>query len=1020
MARLAVPIAAVAAFVYLNTLPAKFAFDDNFAVLSNGDILHPGQPLWKLFVHDFWGQDIRSAGSHKSYRPVAIICMRWQRQIGDLMQPSKRLLGRPQSPDPMVFHACNLLLHALMTLMVYRLTEDLASMRKGLWQSPNWSTSPQRQPAEALSYEDWLCSSTDTEAAISALLFAVHPVHTEAVAGVVGQAELLSALLSGCAFLLYCRAVYTTQAVSIRMDNALAPGLAGKLPGNKQNAGQMRHWLLLVASMALIWASALTKEIGITAVVLMAATDLLLVTPLPPSTTCAEILSSTPQGTKKGPDVRQAASHVQLKHNHSLQSPVERGSSGQSSPTPSQGMAGALIAMAGGLRLLRLCILAVVVGMYVGLRTFLAGDHLVRIYRKVENPIPFIGPLPRVLTTGFLHAHYATMLLLPTRLSADWSFACVPPLEHLIDPRNLATVFLYAALVWAMAHPTFEILHSVHGATKTAFRQQRLQRAVSASRMGSQGMQERSQGIDEGSQGSKEGCHGKGAANLHGRWRLTVIAGLILAPFLPASNVLFYVGTFVAERLLYVPSVGVCMLAAHVITSAGHLASSPPGESRSGLQQWTMRKRVALGFVAILVLGWSCQTFLRNWDWVDEETLFRAANKVCPDSAKVQLNLGILERRHLNWRAALKNFRRAQVIEPGYCDPTYWIGLTLINEGRNTQTGIEKLEEAVGCHWTVGPAMQALSQVYQPTPGGTPGRPPGDTRINPEVLQRWARVLLRPGVDRVGLACDLLEQAAYTKALAGSNVKPLNTGTMSACTLRFQNTSMAASSQNVEELFRIQRCVRARASLMEEIKEHGTKSDGAKIAIAAYLQQAADCRHAADDASTTSSTGVKDEQSPFGGAMRSSPAHMLLIHHVQKADAEDAWLQREWGEVLALEDRLPEAARHFQAAGMLLAQQISSLAQGQPIKLSASHHALPHGAPAQHLQAHVEACQAAFSRLVRVAEVTGEQEMYCQSQKMLCDSYQLAASVLTGQAASLAHTEAQQCYHAVQRLAMCQ
>ena len=49
--------------------------------------------------------------------------------------------------------------------------------------------------------------STDTEAAISALLFAVHPVHTEAVAGVVGQAELLSALLSGCAFITYRQAV---------------------------------------------------------------------------------------------------------------------------------------------------------------------------------------------------------------------------------------------------------------------------------------------------------------------------------------------------------------------------------------------------------------------------------------------------------------------------------------------------------------------------------------------------------------------------------------------------------------------------------------------------------------------------------------------------------------------------------------------------------------------------------------------------------------------------------------------
>ena len=63
--------------------------------------------------------------------------------------------------------------------------------------------------------------------------------------------------------------------------------------------------------------------------------------------------------------------------------------------------------------------------------------------------------------------------------------------------------------------------------------------------------------------------------------------------------------------------------------------------------------------------------------------------QVCPKSAKVQLNLGILERRHLHWHEALQHFRRAQAIEPSYCDPTYWIGLTLINEGRDPQTGIQ-------------------------------------------------------------------------------------------------------------------------------------------------------------------------------------------------------------------------------------------------------------------------------------------------------------------------------------------
>ena len=39
-----------------------------------------------------------------------------------------------------------------------------------------------------------------------------------------------------------------------------------------------------------------------------------------------------------------------------------------------------------------------------------------------------------------------------------------------------------------------------------------------------------------------------------------------VAPFLPASNIFFYVGTFIGERLLYLPSVGFCMLVANLGT----------------------------------------------------------------------------------------------------------------------------------------------------------------------------------------------------------------------------------------------------------------------------------------------------------------------------------------------------------------------------------------------------------------------------------------------------------------------
>ena len=37
---------------------------------------------------------------------------------------------------------------------------------------------------------------------------------------------------------------------------------------------------------------------------------------------------------------------------------------------------------------------------------------------------------------------------------------------------------------------------------------------------------------------------------------------LQVAPFFPASNMMFYVGTFIGERLLYCPSIGFCLLSA--------------------------------------------------------------------------------------------------------------------------------------------------------------------------------------------------------------------------------------------------------------------------------------------------------------------------------------------------------------------------------------------------------------------------------------------------------------------------
>ena len=45
-----------------------------------------------------------------------------------------------------------------------------------------------------------------------------------------------------------------------------------------------------------------------------------------------------------------------------------------------------------------------------------------------------------------------------------------------------------------------------------------------------------------------------------------------------------------------------------------------------------------------------------------------------------------------------------------------------------------------------------------------------------------------------------------------------------------------------------------------------------------------------------------------------SNGHMLAVHRLHAADAEDAWLQREWGEIQVAQGNLNQAATHFEVS----------------------------------------------------------------------------------------------------------
>jgi tetratricopeptide (TPR) repeat protein len=103
------------------------------------------------------------------------------------------------------------------------------------------------------------------------------------------------------------------------------------------------------------------------------------------------------------------------------------------------------------------------------------------------------------------------------------------------------------------------------------------------------------------------------------------LLGFSALTLLPAANLVVMSGTIMAERLLYLPSVG---FAAAVAIGIHGLAR------RLGLRPWVAA--VALGTICV---AYGARTYQRNPDWQDDETLFGSAVEAAPHSFRTHLSL---------------------------------------------------------------------------------------------------------------------------------------------------------------------------------------------------------------------------------------------------------------------------------------------------------------------------------------------------------------------------------------------
>lgn len=150
-------------YFFFSFLYFTFAFFFNIssssrAIKTNQDLL-PETPWTHIFYNDFWGTLLTHSGSHKSYRPLCTLSFRLNHAIGGL--------------NPWSYHLVNVLLHAAVTGL-------FTSFSKALLGDGCWTF-------------------------LAGLMFASHPIHTEAVAGIVGRADVGASLFFLLSLLCYMK-----------------------------------------------------------------------------------------------------------------------------------------------------------------------------------------------------------------------------------------------------------------------------------------------------------------------------------------------------------------------------------------------------------------------------------------------------------------------------------------------------------------------------------------------------------------------------------------------------------------------------------------------------------------------------------------------------------------------------------------------------------------------------------------------------------------------------------------------
>ena len=245
-------------------------------------------------------------------------------------------------------------------------------------------------------------------------------------------------------------------------------------------------------------------------------------------------------------------------------------------------------------------------------------------FTSVANPLIGEDLSVRLLTASSIFGHYLRIFAWPNPLSPDYSFDSIPVIRAATDPWFWLPFGIGASLVVG------------------AF------------------------------------------AAIRRRPVLALSAAVFFAPYSIIANAAFPIGTMLAERLFYLPSIGICWAIGVALTSLAARA----GEGRFSASQ----RILAISAIPIAVLAGV--SFERAQDWQNEELLYHEALKTYPRNTGMWLTLGEIAISNGRYPIAIERMGRVIEIVPDFAKAWGDRGSLLAALGQN-QAALSDLRRAV-------------------------------------------------------------------------------------------------------------------------------------------------------------------------------------------------------------------------------------------------------------------------------------------------------------------------------------